>query len=216
MMWSKAHAFIRHSQTTAKSWGIWASRRAPANWKPRSTISTRTSPRIETFKVTDAKVEDAAAVALNRGKVRQGPDRTLAYTADLTTIEDVMSRSLMLGRTVRQWLDVPVSIVGLNVDLFDVVRITDEGGIGPTGYHDAFLLVLEHEVKPADLRSDKPLTVQLRGLDITALLDTAWAWGPESITLWDTMTPDERGTWGAWATDTNTIPSDNSDAREWR
>ena len=56
----------------------------------------------------------------------------------------------------------------------------------------------------------------LRGLDITALLDTAWAWGPDTITTWDTMTADERGTWGAWAADDDTIPTDGADAREWR
>jgi hypothetical protein len=170
----------------------------------------------QAFAVTDAQVEDAAAVALNRGKPKVGPQRTLAYTADLTTITDVMQRALLLGHTVRQWLDVQVSIVGLNVDIFDVVRITDEAGLGATGYQEAFMLVLEHEVHPPSPDSNTPLTVSLRGLDITALLDAAWVWGPDSLTTWDAMTSDQKGTYLAWATEADTIPSDNSDAREWR
>jgi hypothetical protein len=175
-------------------------------------------PIDQKYAIDDVTVEDAGAVAANRGKPRVGPDRTLAYTVDPATIADVMARALQLGRSVRSWVEVPVGIdPGLAVDLFDVVRVRDEAGpIGPAGAEEASILVLEHEVRPPDLSSDRPLTVLLRGLDITALLDTAWAWGPDTITDWDSMTPDERGTWGAWAADDDTIPTDGARAREWR
>jgi len=170
----------------------------------------------KSYLVTDAVIEDAAAIADNRGKPKVGPARALPYTADTTTIADVMTRTLMLGRSVRQWLEVPLGIEGLIVDVFDVVRITDEAGLGALGYQEAYLLVLEHEVKPPDVRSSRPLTVAIRGLDITALLDTAWAWGPDTLITWNAMTADERGTYGAWSSDADKIPSDNTDAKEWR
>jgi hypothetical protein len=171
-------------------------------------------PVDQSFAVTDLTVESPEAIARNRGKAKVGPERVLAYTADLTTITDVMARALQLGQSVRQWIEIPVGIVGLGVDVFDVVRVTDEAGLGPSGYLEAFVLVLEHEVRPPT--GEAPLTVMLRGLDITPLLDAAWSWGPDSISTWDTMSADERGTYGAWASDTDTIPSDLSAAREWR
>jgi 8-oxo-dGTP pyrophosphatase MutT (NUDIX family) len=170
----------------------------------------------KSYLVTDAVIEDTAAIADNRGKPKVGPARVLPYTADATTIADVMTRTLMLGRSVRQWIEIPLAIEGLNVDVFDVVRITDEAGLGVLGYQEAYVLVLEHEVRPPDFRSSRPLTVAIRGLDITALLDTAWSWGPDTLITWDSMTADERGTYGAWASDADVIPSDNTAAKEWR
>lgn len=160
--------------------------------------------------------ETSAAITANRGEITLGPKRTLAYAADQGTVDDVVARTLLCAQYVREWVEIPTGIPGLGVALFQVVQVTDYEGIGATGYVDEWILVLEIEVVPPDPDAGRPLLVLLRGLNITALLDAAWTWGPDDLPDWDAMTAEQRGRYGAWAADTDTIPSDNSPAKEWR
>jgi hypothetical protein len=162
------------------------------------------------------KTEGSAAITANRGIVNLGPVRSLPYAADVVTVNDVMQRLILLGNYVKNYVGIPTSIIGQSQDLFQIVRLTDEEGIGSEGYVEHFILILEHETDPPDPSGNVPLTTRLRGLDITALADAAFTWGPDSLTDWDAMTEDERGTYGAYAAEDDTIPTDNSPAKEWR
>jgi hypothetical protein len=174
-------------------------------------------PVTNDFKIK-SYVSDATAIAANRDRTSKGSERTLAYSANVVTSADVMQRALLIGRYVQQWVEVPTSIVGQRgtCDLFSVIRVTDAEGLGADGYQEAFILILEHETQPPDPGSNRPILTVLKGLNITALADAACVWGPDTLTDWDSMSDEERGIYGAYAADDDTIPSDNSPAKEWR
>lgn len=184
--------------------------RIPHQWDYR--------PETRAYNVINQVAVNETSIADYLGKPRTGQLRSLPYAADQLTVDDVMQRLLLLGAYVREWAEVPVSIVGFDndVDLFKIIAVTDEEGTGLTGYQEEFILVLEIEVIPPDPAQDRPVIIVLKGLNITPLADAAWVWGPDSITTWDTMTADEKGTYGAWATDGDVIPSANDPAKEWR
>jgi hypothetical protein len=175
-------------------------------------------PETGNYDKVNLVARNEASVTDHRGKTLKGQQRSLPYAADLTTVQDVITRLLLLGAYVREWIEVPVSIVGFDnrIDLFRIIAVTDEEGTGSSGYVEEFILILEIEVIPPDPAADRPVTLILKGLNITALADAAWVWGPDSIVSWDTMTAEEKGTYGAWADDVNKIPTLLDPAKEWR
>jgi hypothetical protein len=183
------------------------------NWIP---FQANYTPIEKTFALLRQLVKDDTAIAANHGKPKKGQVRSLPYTEDAACIADVMQRALLLGRYVQTWVEVPTDLSGLSVDVFSVIRVTDAEGLGQSGFQEEFILILEHEVKPGDPSAGRPTVVILKGLNISALADAGWVWGPETITDWDSMSDTEKALYGAWAAEDDTIPTANDPAKEFR
>lgn len=186
----------------------------PSQWDFRPTTSEYAVKRT----VPKDMVRDDAAIARNFGKRRVGPLRSLPYCANEQTYTDVMQRNLLLGRFVNEWIEVPTDItLGLTVDLFSIILVSDPEGTGANGYQETFVLVLEHEVVIGDPAQQRPTMVLLKGLNITKLIDAAWVWAPDDAPdTWDDLTDEQKGQYAGWADDDDEIPSTDDPAKEWR
>jgi hypothetical protein len=185
----------------------------PSEWDYRPVDRTFAVRRV----TPSDMLRDDASIARNFGKRRVGPHRSGRFIGDEATYTDVMQRCLMLGRFVNEWVEVPTDITGLHIDLFSVILVSDPEGLGAAGYNEAFVLVLEHEVRPGDPAQQRPTLVVLKGLNISKLIDAAWVWAPDDApSTWDALTDEQKGLYAGWSGDDDEIPTDDAAAKEWR
>lgn len=138
----------------------------------------------QVFEEEDAFVSDSTAIADNRNRIAVGDRRAFKFIRDETTAADVARRALLFGIYPPRYVDLVCTLHAIDVQLGDIISVTDVDGIGATGWTNRALWVLGIQTAINSLYPDQPPTITLSCVDVDRFMHSKVVFlAPGSMTL---------------------------------